>query len=141
MLRALLERNLDELRGEKLKRHADTLDAMLWAYLAWHCWRWGEERNELFGTLAVSWCRRCWRGVRSRSDAAARLGGIGRFDGFHRAQKEARGDDGTCQQRDSCGNDIYEKKRCRGLNLFWTGLFSCTYQGFSDRAFRKGPYS
>src|SRR5450755_5143307 len=33
MLRALLERNLDELRGEKLKRYADTLDAMLWAYL------------------------------------------------------------------------------------------------------------
>jgi len=60
MLRALLERNLDELRGEKLKRYADTLDAMLWAYLAWHCWRWGEERNDLFGTPHASFCAR-WK--------------------------------------------------------------------------------
>ena len=30
----------------------DPLDAVLCAYLAWHCWRWGEERNEMFGTMA-----------------------------------------------------------------------------------------
>jgi predicted RNase H-like nuclease len=28
------------------------LSCRMGAYLAWHCWRWGEERNEMFGTLA-----------------------------------------------------------------------------------------
>jgi predicted RNase H-like nuclease len=48
----VLECCLTTLRGEALKRHEDTLDAIFCAYLAWHCWRWGAERNEMFGTLA-----------------------------------------------------------------------------------------
>jgi predicted RNase H-like nuclease len=48
----VLECSLTTLRGEALKRHEDTLDAIFCAYLAWHCWRWGAERNEMFGTLA-----------------------------------------------------------------------------------------
>ncbi len=51
MFRELLEWNLKAVRGEKLKRYEDTLDAIFCAYLAWHCWRWGEERNKIFGTL------------------------------------------------------------------------------------------
>jgi predicted RNase H-like nuclease len=53
----VLGRDLEPLRGEALKRHEDTLDAIFCAYLAWHCWhcwhcwRWGAERNEIFGTL------------------------------------------------------------------------------------------
>ncbi len=34
-----------------MKRYEDTLDAIFCAYLAWHCWRWGAERNEMFGTM------------------------------------------------------------------------------------------
>lgn len=48
----VLERDTAALRGEALKRHEDTLDAIFCAYLAWHCWRWGAQRNEMFGTLA-----------------------------------------------------------------------------------------
>lgn len=47
----VLERNPRSLGGEALKRYEDTLDAILCAYLAWHCWRWGEERNEMIGTM------------------------------------------------------------------------------------------
>lgn len=50
-LTEVLGRDTAGLRGEALKRHEDTLDAIFCAYLAWHCWRWGEERNEMFGTL------------------------------------------------------------------------------------------
>ena len=45
-LQDLLRRNLLDLRGEALKRYEDTLDALFCAYLAWHCWRWGQARNE-----------------------------------------------------------------------------------------------
>jgi len=48
----VLERDMTILRGKALKRHEDTLDAIFCAYLAWHCWRWGAERNEMFGTFA-----------------------------------------------------------------------------------------
>ena len=48
---ALLSRDLDALRGEALKRHEDTLDAVFCGYLAWYCWRWGAERNQQFGTF------------------------------------------------------------------------------------------
>ena len=46
-----LDRNLPALRGQRLKDHEDTLDALFCAYLAWHCWRWGAERSEMIGTL------------------------------------------------------------------------------------------
>lgn len=38
--------------GRELKQLEDLLDAVFCAYLAWHCWRWGGERNEAFGDLA-----------------------------------------------------------------------------------------
>ena len=50
-LTELLNCDLEWLRGEDLKRYEDTLDAVFCAYLAWHCWRFGEERNEVFGSL------------------------------------------------------------------------------------------
>jgi predicted RNase H-like nuclease len=49
--RELLARDLVCLKGEALKRYEDTLDAMFCAYLAWYCWRWGAEKNEVFGVL------------------------------------------------------------------------------------------
>jgi len=51
MLEALLEQDLEQMRGGELKKYEDALDAVFCAYLAWYCWRWGEERNEMFGTL------------------------------------------------------------------------------------------
>lgn len=50
-LRELLSQEVDALRGAALKRYEDKLDALFCAYLAWHCWRWGAARNEMFGTL------------------------------------------------------------------------------------------
>jgi predicted RNase H-like nuclease len=50
-LEALLGRDVEGLRGEMLKQFEDCLDALFCAYLAWHCWRWGAEKNEMFGTL------------------------------------------------------------------------------------------
>lgn len=47
----LLSTDVDDLRGQALKRYEDTLDALLCAYLAWHCWRWGPERNRMYGSL------------------------------------------------------------------------------------------
>jgi predicted RNase H-like nuclease len=51
LLSELLERDLDAFRGKALKDYEDILDALFCAYLAWHCWRWGAERNEVFGTM------------------------------------------------------------------------------------------
>jgi predicted RNase H-like nuclease len=50
-LEFLLGRDPEGLRGRALKCHEDGLDALFCAYLGWHCWRWGAERNEVFGTL------------------------------------------------------------------------------------------
>ncbi len=47
----LLNRDAGALRGRALNEHEDTLDAVFCAYLAWYCWRWGKEKNEMFGTL------------------------------------------------------------------------------------------
>ncbi len=51
-LTELLDRDPAGLAGKALKRYEDTLDAIFCAYLAWHCWRWSEQRNEMFGTMA-----------------------------------------------------------------------------------------
>jgi predicted RNase H-like nuclease len=48
-LEELLRARPENLRGQALKCLEDWLDAVLCAYLAWHFWRWGEERNEVFG--------------------------------------------------------------------------------------------
>lgn len=55
LLGALLKRPLADVKGKALKRHEDTLDAVFCAYLAWHCWRWGERRNEVFGNLSTGY--------------------------------------------------------------------------------------
>lgn len=47
----LMTRDLGKLRGQGLKRYEDMLDATFCAFLAWHCWRWGADGNEVFGTL------------------------------------------------------------------------------------------
>ena len=44
-----------DLKGQTLKQHEDLLDAVFCAYLAWHFWRWGEERNEVFGELGTGY--------------------------------------------------------------------------------------
>lgn len=50
-LHDLLSRDTEELRGGDLKRYEDTLDALFCAYLALHCWNWGEAGNEMIGDL------------------------------------------------------------------------------------------
>ncbi len=50
-LRAFLDQNLDELRGQALKHYEDKLDALFCAYLAAYFWVWGYERNEMIGDL------------------------------------------------------------------------------------------
>jgi predicted RNase H-like nuclease len=42
-------------RGAALKRLEDQLDAVLCAYLAWHIWRWGAKRNEVYGDLSTGY--------------------------------------------------------------------------------------
>lgn len=50
-LQALVAKPLIELGGLALKKYEDSLDALLCAYIAAHYWTWGEERNEMIGTM------------------------------------------------------------------------------------------
>ncbi len=50
-LTRLLGEDLTVLKGSTLKAHEDRLDAVFCAFLAWHIWRWGAARNEVFGDL------------------------------------------------------------------------------------------
>jgi predicted RNase H-like nuclease len=50
-LHDFLTRDLESLRGQSLKQYEDSLDALFCAYLAYHCWCWGSERNEMIGDL------------------------------------------------------------------------------------------
>ena len=52
---ALLGRDVDELRGSHIKHYEDILDALFCSYLAMHCWRWGSEKNEMFGDLTTGY--------------------------------------------------------------------------------------
>ncbi len=54
-LRAFLETDLNQLAGQGLKGYEDKLDALFCAYLALYFWRWGWDRNELFGTADVGY--------------------------------------------------------------------------------------
>jgi predicted RNase H-like nuclease len=67
-LSVLLMQEVGELRGQSLKRYEDTLDALFCAHLAWHCWRWGAARNEMFGTLENGYIV-VPRGAGDRADA------------------------------------------------------------------------
>jgi predicted RNase H-like nuclease len=51
LLRDILAKDLDALHGQALKHYEDSLDAIFCAYLAWHCWRWGADGNEAFGSM------------------------------------------------------------------------------------------
>lgn len=55
MLKELLNLNLDESGGTRLKDHEDRLDALFCAYLAYYFWYWGWERNELFGNIETGY--------------------------------------------------------------------------------------
>jgi predicted RNase H-like nuclease len=48
-LLSLLDRSLNELNGQALKRYEDTLDATFCAYLAAYFWAWSYERNVMIG--------------------------------------------------------------------------------------------
>jgi predicted RNase H-like nuclease len=54
-LREFLSRDLARLRGAARKRYEDSLDALVCAYLAYHLWRFGWERSELFGDLETGY--------------------------------------------------------------------------------------
>jgi predicted RNase H-like nuclease len=54
-LEELLGRDPSALRGNALKELEDLLDATFCAYLAWHCWRWGHKRNEVYGDLGTGY--------------------------------------------------------------------------------------
>jgi len=54
-LQALLGQDRAVLRGEALKAYEDSLDALFCAYLAYHCWYWGAERNEMIGDLETGY--------------------------------------------------------------------------------------
>lgn len=51
-LEFLLTRELQSLRGQKLKDHEDALYAVICAYLACYYWVWREQRTEIFGSLS-----------------------------------------------------------------------------------------
>jgi predicted RNase H-like nuclease len=54
-LENLLSTDLVSLKGGALKCYEDLLDAVLCAYLAWHIWCWGQDRNEVFGDLETGY--------------------------------------------------------------------------------------
>jgi predicted RNase H-like nuclease len=45
----LLSQDLDKLKGGALKKHEDTLDALVCAYVAYYYWYWRNARTEIFG--------------------------------------------------------------------------------------------
>lgn len=47
----LLDQNVAELRGKRLKQYEDRVDALLCAYVALYAFRWGAARCRTFGTL------------------------------------------------------------------------------------------
>lgn len=47
----LLSVDLNSLRGQALKLYEDSIDAIFCSYLAFHLWRWGWQRSEMFGDL------------------------------------------------------------------------------------------
>ena len=51
ILGELTHTDLTIVKGKALKQYEDTLDAVLCAYIALYYWRWGAEKNEMFGDL------------------------------------------------------------------------------------------
>ena len=54
-LTTLLDVDPKVLRGSLLKYHEDRLDAVFCAFVAWHCWRWGGAKNDVFGDLKAGY--------------------------------------------------------------------------------------
>lgn len=54
-LEQLLELRPEHHQGQGLKELEDRLDAVFCAFLAWYFWRWGEEKNEVFGNLETGY--------------------------------------------------------------------------------------
>lgn len=54
-LTSLLGTDPTVLRGNLLKWYEDRLDAVLCAFIAWHCWRWGAAGTEVFGNLEMGY--------------------------------------------------------------------------------------
>jgi predicted RNase H-like nuclease len=48
---ALLEQDVAQLRGGRLKDYEDRVDALMCAYIALYAFRWGDERCRSFGTM------------------------------------------------------------------------------------------
>lgn len=51
LLRELVNKDLELLRGQSLKRYEDAIDAVFCSYLALYYWSWGGEKNEMIGDL------------------------------------------------------------------------------------------
>ncbi len=51
MLLALLDQDIEQLKGTALKQYEDTLDAVICAFLAAYYWWWGIERNKCIGNV------------------------------------------------------------------------------------------
>lgn len=51
----LVGSDLTQLGGRSTKAYEDSLDAVLCAYLAAHYWAWGDQRNEMIGTMEGSY--------------------------------------------------------------------------------------
>ena len=51
-LEALLDTQLDALRGRRMKGFEDQVDALLCAYMAGYYWFWGKERCRVYGDVA-----------------------------------------------------------------------------------------
>jgi len=52
LLTALLTEELSAYSGRALKNYEDGIDSVFCAYLAFYLWRWGWERNEVFGDVS-----------------------------------------------------------------------------------------
>lgn len=51
LLKDLLSRDIDSLKGRTLKSHEDALDALICAYIGFYHWYWGDEKSEVVGDM------------------------------------------------------------------------------------------
>lgn len=51
LLKRLLSRDTDTLKGSGLKSYEDTLDSIICAYIGLYHWYWGEEKSEVIGDM------------------------------------------------------------------------------------------
>jgi predicted RNase H-like nuclease len=51
LLKDLLSRDINSLKGSALKSHEDALDALICAYIGFYHWYWGDEKSEVVGDM------------------------------------------------------------------------------------------